>query len=156
MKVSHKKMCDNSRYFWYSCVVFFTDQGLVDWSGRKERGKRRQRERAVSLMLLGKSIKPIHRTFTSHEGTGHPLKEVLKAWARKWAQQVSMLRQEWRQKGYRGPQSLVEQGYFISRNAGLYIFSKMIRRRQWHPTPVLLPGKSHGQRSLVGCSPWGH
>ena len=28
-------------------------------------------------------------------------------------------------------------------------------RRRWHPTPVLLPGKSHGQRSLVGCSPWG-
>ena len=30
-----------------------------------------------------------------------------------------------------------------------------IRRRQWHPTPVLLPGKSHGRRSLEGCSPWG-
>ena len=29
------------------------------------------------------------------------------------------------------------------------------RRRRWHPTLVLLPGKSHGQRSLVGCSPWG-
>ena len=29
-------------------------------------------------------------------------------------------------------------------------------RRQWHPTPVLLPRKSHGWRSLVGCSPWGH
>ena len=29
------------------------------------------------------------------------------------------------------------------------------RRRWWHPTPVLLPGKSHGWRSLVGCSPWG-
>ena len=28
-------------------------------------------------------------------------------------------------------------------------------RRQWHPTPVLLPGKSHGQRSLVSCNPWG-
>ena len=28
------------------------------------------------------------------------------------------------------------------------------RRRHWPPTPVLLPGKSHGQRSLVGCSPW--
>ena len=28
-------------------------------------------------------------------------------------------------------------------------------RRQWHPTPVLLPGKSHGRRSLVGCRPWG-
>ena len=29
------------------------------------------------------------------------------------------------------------------------------QRRQWHPTPALLPGKSHGRRSLVGCSPWG-
>ena len=27
--------------------------------------------------------------------------------------------------------------------------------RQWHPTPVLLPGKSNGQRSLVGCGSWG-
>ena len=31
----------------------------------------------------------------------------------------------------------------------------LLGRRQWHPTLVLLPGKSHGQRSLVGCSPWG-
>ena len=29
-------------------------------------------------------------------------------------------------------------------------------RRKWQSTPVLLPGKSHGQRSLVGYSPWGH
>ena len=29
------------------------------------------------------------------------------------------------------------------------------QRRQWQPTPVLLPGKSHGRRSLVGCSLWG-
>ena len=29
-------------------------------------------------------------------------------------------------------------------------------RRQWQPTPVLLPGKSHGWRSLVGCNPRGH
>ena len=28
------------------------------------------------------------------------------------------------------------------------------QRRQWHPTAVLWPGKSHGWRSLVGCSPW--
>ena len=28
------------------------------------------------------------------------------------------------------------------------------RRRQWQRTPVLLPGKSHGRRSLVGCGPW--
>ena len=28
-------------------------------------------------------------------------------------------------------------------------------RRKWQPAPVFLPGKSCGQRSLVGCSPWG-
>ena len=39
----------------------------------------------------------------------------------------------------------------------IYLFRPLqeaCRRRQWHPTLVLLPGKSHGQRSLVGCSPW--
>ena len=33
--------------------------------------------------------------------------------------------------------------------------SVCLQRRQWHPTLILLPGKSHGWRSLVGCSPWG-
>ena len=36
------------------------------------------------------------------------------------------------------------------------LWLKANRRRQWHPTPVLLPGKSHGWRSVGGCSPWGH
>ena len=36
-----------------------------------------------------------------------------------------------------------------------FILKKLFRRRQWQPTPVLLPGKSHGWTSLVGCSPWG-
>ena len=35
------------------------------------------------------------------------------------------------------------------------LFAIRYTLEQWHPTPVLLPGKSHGQRSLVGCSPWG-
>ena len=29
-------------------------------------------------------------------------------------------------------------------------------RRKWQPTPVSLPGESHGQRNLVGYSPWGY
>ena len=41
------------------------------------------------------------------------------------------------------------------RNNGIEWFYSRFRRRQWHPTPVLLPGKSHGRMSLVGCSPWG-
>ena len=34
--------------------------------------------------------------------------------------------------------------------------SPQVPKRKWHPTPVLLPGESHGWRSLVGYSPWGH
>ena len=64
-----------------------------------------------------------------------------------------------------------ESNFFHPNRAFLFYFLKIIiifnvyciysampgfRRRQWHPTPVLLPGKSHGQRSLVGCNPWGH
>ena len=33
---------------------------------------------------------------------------------------------------------------------------KIAWRREWHLTPVFLPGESLGQRSLVGYSPWGH
>ena len=46
----------------------------------------------------------------------------------------------------------------LSSNCKFIVFddnSNSNRRRQWHPIPVLLPGKSCGWRSLVGCSPWG-
>ena len=43
-----------------------------------------------------------------------------------------------------------------SRKNSFLVSRTIFQRRQWHPTPVLLPGKSHGQRSLVGWSPWGH
>ena len=43
-----------------------------------------------------------------------------------------------------------------SRGRGyMYNYGYFIWGRQRHPTPVLLPGKSHGWRSLMGCSPWG-
>ena len=35
-------------------------------------------------------------------------------------------------------------------------FQPWVRRRVWQPTPVSLPGESHGRRSLVGYSSWGH
>ena len=44
----------------------------------------------------------------------------------------------------------------IKSNANFYWAQLEPRKRQWHPTPVFLSGKSHGRRSLVGCSPWGH
>ena len=51
---------------------------------------------------------------------------------------------------------LVCNGYRISTGEDRDVLEKDGRRRQWQPTPVLLPGKSHGWRNLVGCSSWGH
>ena len=42
-----------------------------------------------------------------------------------------------------------------SSKASILRCSAFFQRKQWHPTPVVLPGKSHGWRSLVGYSPWG-
>ena len=58
------------------------------------------------------------------------------------------------------------QGIFLTQGWNLHLLSLLHwqvdslpltapGRRQWHPTPVLLPGKPHGWRSLVGCSQWG-
>ena len=44
---------------------------------------------------------------------------------------------------------------FLELSCFFYDLMDVGQRRQWRPTPVLLPGKSHGQRSLLGCSPWG-
>ena len=53
---------------------------------------------------------------------------------------------------YRDVIILVMQGLYL-----VYLVSSQghFQRRQWHPTPLLLPEKSHGWRSLVGCIQWG-
>ena len=51
--------------------------------------------------------------------------------------------------------SYQNQHYNFPDTAGTPNIIYIHQRRQWHPTPVLLPGKSHGRRSLEGCSPWG-
>ena len=42
------------------------------------------------------------------------------------------------------------------RNTFIPWVKKIPWRRKWQPTPVFLLGKFHGQKSLVGYSPWGH
>ena len=57
------------------------------------------------------------------------------------------LRTEWNNRNSRTYSSRVTES--------LCLITLSLWRRQWPPTPVLLPGKSHGQRSLAGCTPWG-
>ena len=44
---------------------------------------------------------------------------------------------------------------FFSAFIFFYYIMQKFWRRKWQPTPVFLPGESHGQRSLVGYGPWG-
>ena len=59
----------------------------------------------------------------------------------------------------RSIKSILNQCVLIEKNKGMMKIDRnlsVVWRRWWRPTPVLLPGKSHGWRNLVGCSPWGH
>ena len=59
-------------------------------------------------------------------------------------------------EGRGGPEPTTIRLVFNSlHNDNLAKIAFVEQRRQWHPTPLLLPRKSHGRRSLVGCSPWG-
>ena len=48
--------------------------------------------------------------------------------------------------------SLIELPFLTAQRKSILPFNRV---SIWHPTSVLLPGKSHGRKSLVGCSPWG-
>ena len=64
----------------------------------------------------------------------------------------------WKHTIYSMYDSLMVIEVFFSLNfvqSLIKVILEAIWRRRWHPTPVLLPGKSHGRRSLEGCSPWG-
>ena len=61
-------------------------------------------------------------------------------------------------KGFPGG-SVVKKSACQCRRCRRHVFNPWVRkipwRRKWQPTPDFLPGKSHGQRSLAGYSPWG-
>ena len=66
---------------------------------------------------------------------------------------------EFNSEDYCGQESLRKNGVAVIVNKRVQKASSPLMNLffflQWHPTPVLLPGKSHGRRSLVACSPWG-
>ena len=53
-----------------------------------------------------------------------------------------------------GDQGLISESGRCPGEGNCYLL-QYSSEKAWQPTPVLLPGKSHGRRSLVGCSPWG-
>ena len=68
-----------------------------------------------------------------------------------------LLRVPWTARRYNQSILKMSPGYSLE---GLMVKLQLqyfghLRRRKWQPTPVLLPGKSHGRRSVAGYSPWG-
>ena len=104
-------------------------------------------------LLLLPSIFPSIRVFSNESGS-----QSTGAWA--LGSILPMKIQDWFPLGLTVLISLQSKGYHNTKHqlSALSLFygpALISRRRQWH-TPVLLLGKSHGRRSLEGCSPWGH
>ena len=110
----------------------------------------------VSLAQNVKNLPAMWDTWVWSLSQEDPLEEGKATHSRILAWRIPMDRGAWQATVYGVTKS--RTGLNISKHAQMLEFSwayAFWRRRQWHPTPVLLPGKSHGQRSLVGCSPWG-
>ena len=87
-------------------------------------------------------------------------------WLSEDAVQVAEKRREAKDKGERGntyptgctvlEKARRDKKAFLSEQCKEIEQNSKMGKAKWHPTPVLLPGESHGWRSLVGCSLWGH
>ena len=92
-----------------------------------------------------------------HRCRGHEL-----AWRFTWLPRHCRLQQPtFYTRQLRLPRLTCQLPWWLSgEESGRHGFDPWVRnipwRRKWQPTPVFLPGKSHGQRSLAGYSPWGH
>ena len=87
---------------------------------------------------------------SSGEGNGNPFQYP--------CLHIPMDRGAWWATVHGVPKSWTRLGdlhYYTVYNTVLYYLYTTYWRRKWQPTPVLLPGKSHGWRSMLGYSPWG-
>ena len=97
--------------------------------------------RASLVAQLVRNLPAMQEAWVQSLGREDPLEKRMATYS-----SILALRIPWTEEPV-GLQSMLSQriGYYLATNW----------RRQWQSTPVLLPGKSHGWRSLVGCSPWG-
>ena len=112
--------------------------------------------------------------YASGEGNGHPLRcscpENPRDGAAWWADVYRVAQSRTRLKQLNSSNSLYASTFenrtsqvaqwlrtcLLNRCEFDHWIGKIPWSRKWQPTPVFLPGKFHGQRSLVGYSPWGH
>ena len=123
---------------WTMCTLFSTSQGICqywDWSGIYPEKTIIQTDTCTSVFIA--ALFTIARTWKQPRCPSTD--EWIKTWSIYTKEWYSAIKNEW--------------NWVICSNMDEPRVSYW--RRQWQPTPVLLPGKSHGRRSLVGCSPWG-
>ena len=133
----------------WTTVTTGTDKHLGTYLQTKRKQKRHLKfwdstvlQKYSNLMLFLNSIKNWSELYQDMEKAMAPDSSTL-AWKIPWMEEPG------------GLKSMGSLGVGHDWATSLWLFTFMHWRRKWQPTPVLLPGESHGQRSLVGCSPWG-
>ena len=116
--------------------------------------KLQESSRKTSTSALLATPKPLTVWITTNCGKFFKRWEYQTAWPASWeiCMQVKKQQLELDMEQQTGSKSEKEYVKAIYCHPAYLTY---MQRRQWHPTPVLLPGRSYGWKSLVGCSPWG-
>ena len=150
------------------------------WSGKHGMGSKLVGERNRKLHFSFRKTSPSEEHLNSSESESHSVRLFVTPWT---VQSLEFSRPEYWSwvafpfsRGSSQPRdqtqvSHIAGGFFTSWATRAQMLESALRcgrprfdrwvskipwRMKWQTAPVLLPGKSHGQRSLVGYSPWGH
>ena len=131
------------------------EKGENKKKGNREKETQVSQKWFSSFFWSGRSLKPSHQSGQKFANLSHRSLEMCQGQPQRWGRETAWVVFTIKLANGSFPGDSVVKN--PPANAGdWHSIRKIPWRRKWQPTPVFLPGESHGHRSLAGYTPWGH